>query len=790
MSELSSMHYEPKKAVETLTATMQSLLARWYDLPESARTQVDAQRSALATQLTQASQLQRCGVIVDFLKGLEESPAVLTLAYDLLKAGKNTMLMRGGLLTIKDDEVAVLTALLQSPPPPPPQPLAAGAEPSAPKVTTIDFFSVVTMPAQIQADTLNPLVVRLSRSAPDKKVVFGANPGMSTRVSVPFPDLGQPVAVEVTLHAPGLGEKTGSFSRTMMVYSHRDSEPVIFLPEAGEYMGPTSLTLTFSTPLGADATMTEVVKPAEEAFRGGIGKGVSAPTLVAFFTDVRFPAQVKPKSVTPLWVRLTLEKKEESRSTNKIGVGFDDLDKPEQIQVVVSAENFTETTGVLSRTMTVYSVADSQPVVFLLKAGAEMGNKAVTVDFYHRGRQIGSAEFMAEISPTAQAKPAKQPTTLTRTPAFGAFSASPPPPADVELRIMKSPESDTFRYLLHSSIPEVNRHFADMGSMPLAAADPRSYLTTQFAELSQWAASAKWQPENPDHQRVTQELETMGEAFFDKLFSPQLKEAYWDLVALRDRKVIKSLLITSDEPWIPWEMVKPYDQRTDKQDDFLAAGWQLSRWLSGPGLGDRLNVTSVRGVIPVLNLPFTAKERNYITGLGSQGVNIGAFLQTKQDVTAAAKLGQIQVIHVAAHGNFKVENPDESPIALQGRDELYPRDMQGSWLAPLRQERPILFLNACHSAKVGFSLTGLGGWASTAVREMRVSAFIGGLWEVNDDLAAEIAIQFYENLRRDMTLGEAFHAARLFIRDQNPGNSTWLAYSLYGDPNMRVTWTV
>ena len=784
MSELSSMHYEPRKAVETLTATMQLLLTHWYDMPESARAQLDAQRSALATQLTQASQFQRGGLIVDFLKELENAPAVVTLVYDQLKAGKNTMLMRGGLLMIQDDQVAVLAALLQSPPPPPP---SADAAPSAPKVTTIDFYSVVAMPAQIQSGKLNPLVVRLSRSAPNVRLALGVNPGMSTKVSVPFPDLGQPVAVEVTLHAPGLGEKTGSFSRTMMVYSHRDSEPVIFLPEAGERLGPTSLTLTFATPLGADATMTEVVQPVEEAFRG-IGKGIGAPTTVAFFTDVRFPAQVKPESVTPLWVRLTLDESAESRATSLIGVGFDDLDKPEQIQVVVSAEDFAETTGVLSRTMTVYSFADSQPVVFLFKAGVAVGDKAVTVDFYHKGRQIGSAEFMTEISLTARAEPATQKTKLTRTPAFAPFPASPPLPADVELRIMKSPDSAAFRYILHSSVPEVNRHFADMGSMPLAGADPRAYLTTQFDELSQWAASAKWQPDNPDHQRVVRDLGTMGEGFFDKLFSSQLKEAYWDLVALRDRGVIKSLLITSDEPWIPWEMVKPYDQRTGKSDDFLAAGWQLSRWLSGPGLGDRLNVTAVRAVIPELDLPFTRTERDYITGLKLQGVDIGTFLRTKDDVTGAAGLGKVQAIHVAAHGNFKSDNPDESPITLQGGEELFPRDMQGSWLAPLRQDRPILFLNACHSAQVGFSLTGLGGWANTAVREMRVSAFIGGLWEVNDDLASQIAVSFYENLRRDMTLGEAFHAARLLIRDKNPGNSTWLAYSLYGDPNMRVTW--
>ena len=39
-----------------------------------------------------------------------------------------------------------------------------------------------------------------------------------------------------------------------------------------------------------------------------------------------------------------------------------------------------------------------------------------------------------------------------------------------------------------------------------------------------------------------------------------------------------------------------------------------------------------------------------------------------------------------------------------------------------------------------------------------------------------------------MTLGAAFHAARMYKKDKNPANSTWLAYTLYGDPNIRVTW--
>ena len=66
------------------------------------------------------------------------------------------------------------------------------------------------------------------------------------------------------------------------------------------------------------------------------------------------------------------------------------------------------------------------------------------------------------------------------------------------------------------------------------------------------------------------------------------------------------------------------------------------------------------------------------------------------------------------------------------------------------------------------------------------SAFVGSLWEVNDVLAAQFAIRFYTDLLQGATLGDAFHAARAHIRALDPANPTWLAYTLYADPNGRV----
>jgi CHAT domain-containing protein len=60
-------------------------------------------------------------------------------------------------------------------------------------------------------------------------------------------------------------------------------------------------------------------------------------------------------------------------------------------------------------------------------------------------------------------------------------------------------------------------------------------------------------------------------------------------------------------------------------------------------------------------------------------------------------------------------------------------------------------------------------------------AFIGSLWEVVDTLASTYAQEFYRAALAGHTLGESARQARDAIRD-NPGDPTWLAYTLYGDP--------
>ncbi len=95
-------------------------------------------------------------------------------------------------------------------------------------------------------------------------------------------------------------------------------------------------------------------------------------------------------------------------------------------------------------------------------------------------------------------------------------------------------------------------------------------------------------------------------------------------------------------------------------------------------------------------------------------------------------------------------------------------------------------MNACHSSRESQGVIHLMGWASHFIN-FGCSAFIGANWEIDDELAALFAIEFYEALRRDeMTIAQAVHHARSVVKERNPNNSTWLAYSLYAHPNMKV----
>ena len=517
---------------------------------------------------------------------------------------------------------------------------------------------------------------------------------------------------------------------------------------------------------------------------------------VNFHTDVKFPARLQRNKVEWLVVRLRLEEPAETVVAGLVPVEFtkqgDEPPPPEYLTVRVLAPDFDEETRVWERTITVHHDRDSDPAVFLLKA-AELGKKRITIDFEHKGRPVGSVWFTTEVveTPTSSAS-----VTLTRSPddlpEFARFERNPPPPADVQLRVVKKSGENTLAFWLNSAHPDLPYSWQPVGEIELTSQDPMTFLAKLLEPLDDMVTRLTRDLTDDERAKAAEELNILAEGLFEQLLPEEFRIEYFTRIQpLQQAGTIKSMLITSDEPWIPWELLKPYYYSVSEgkeyiAENFWALDFQLARWLAGRGPAARVTVQDAALVLPDVGLPAVAQEQAYFDTLAAQRmIRLSGPSKTLAEVKDLFLYGGYQLMHVATHGKFNTSDANESVLELSD-ESLRPLDLVASRLRGIRKSMPLVFLNACDGGRADFSLTGLGGWAEKLFREANASAFVGALWEVHDDLAVEFTKHFYERLAAGDALGEAMRAARAHLRAIDATNPTWLAYTLYGDPNTVV----
>ena len=108
----------------------------------------------------------------------------------------------------------------------------------------------------------------------------------------------------------------------------------------------------------------------------------------------------------------------------------------------------------------------------------------------------------------------------------------------------------------------------------------------------------------------------------------------------------------------------------------------------------------------------------------------------------------------------------------------------------LLEGRPLVFLNACQSARAANEPTPNGFTYLQKPAEGLASSFIyggalgciGSLWPIFDEPAAQFAVAFYNEVLKGTMIGEAMRRARNKIKEQHPDSLTWAAFVLYGDP--------
>ena len=176
--------------------------------------------------------------------------------------------------------------------------------------------------------------------------------------------------------------------------------------------------------------------------------------------------------------------------------------------------------------------------------------------------------------------------------------------------------------------------------------------------------------------------------------------------------------------------------------------------------------------------PQIAGEGRFVAGLFP-----GARVLLNEDATVEAfrlYAPRAGIVHLAAHGVFRRDNPLFSAIQLAD-----------SWLnlldlSQIRLDADLLTLSACNTgtsvAIGGDELMGLlRGFLQAGARSLLVT-----LWEVDDAITKEFMEAFYTGVQSGARLPEAVRGAMRTVRARHPHPYYWAAFLLVGDSRPAV----
>ncbi len=298
-------------------------------------------------------------------------------------------------------------------------------------------------------------------------------------------------------------------------------------------------------------------------------------------------------------------------------------------------------------------------------------------------------------------------------------------------------------------------------------------------------------------EEVETRVRNLGGVLWQKLIPRDLK-AYYEEHRAQWEEHPPSLLIVSDDPDIPWELVWPNPTHDADSEVPWCERFCLARWLSTPDLDPQVAVPPTRLAMPDfaqvipsdLQMPEIEEERRFLSSMvtGHRLRDASPAAATWQALTSWLNSNGAEAgcdwLHVTAHSDFSPKSPTlDSGIDLEGKGRFSPPDITCAAEVTLRRRRPGWMFNGCQAGRCSDGLTRAGGWAGRLI-EAGVGVFVAPLWTVRTETAARFSRGFYPRLLEGQRLARAVREARVEARQQ--GDPSWMAYTLYGHPEARV----
>lgn len=478
--------------------------------------------------------------------------------------------------------------------------------------------------------------------------------------------------------------------------------------------------------------------------------------------EADFPERVQLGSVATLSVFIS------SEAPSAHGLALR-VEADDRIDVVVQArQGFVLDEPDDRARLTVPKAGESRHAQFKLKA-IEQGRGSIRIRAFRRGEPLG----LISLEPVVAA--ATEDAVLVERPRRArARRLAKPSPQLPDLTVFveewEAGDDTQYRILLTANDPALELNLHTYGPFKLEL-DPARFFDEFFTEIEQLPLKTR-----ADRDMADRRLAAKGAYLTETLMPGDLRDKLW---AVRDR--ISSIIVQSEEPWIPWELCRLMGREGGRVVDgpFLCEAYTVTRWLPGVGFKRPLSLRNLALVVPDdSGLPLSGAEKAYVRSLGKGRRKVTEVPATYARLQDAFAKGIYDGWHFTGHGAARDENPDRSPIHLAEGESFTPDSLSGS-AANVGIPHPLVFINACQVGRSGMALTGIGGWANRFV-EAGAGAFIGAYWSVYDEPAFAFATEVYTRLLDGVPVGRAVRDARLAIR--KPGDPTWLAYTVFADP--------
>ncbi|HYH08727.1 MAG TPA: CHAT domain-containing protein [Thermoanaerobaculia bacterium] len=412
--------------------------------------------------------------------------------------------------------------------------------------------------------------------------------------------------------------------------------------------------------------------------------------------------------------------------------------------------------------------------------------REITADFSIAGVSVGGVAHVTWVAPPGAGGGARNEPFAPRFHTLAARREA------AELKIVARDKGDGRRFAvsLTSGIPGFDVSDLDCGELTTDEAGAAGYIDRFLAPVinarpDPAIAGANFQTLYDAWQvRFLNELTQLGNILWGWL-PADFQRFYFEL---HDAGVApRSIQIVSDDMLFPWELVVPWRNVRGRRDPLAPLGMAhaLGRWR--PGLFNkpepqRYPVAKIAVINPKYAPPFTLpashQEAAALEHLFGTVCEIVDPCDSSTVQTSVLRANGIQIVHFTGHANFDASIADRSALLLVNNFELTAAAFGTS---DITAAAPIVVLNACSVGQSGLTAGRASGFAEQCLKG-GCSAVIATYWPVTDVSARDFSIAFYTKLRNGQSFGEALQE----LRFDHSSDSTYQAYTFFGDPLARI----